>query len=471
MSVIPNSVPSEQQSLSKFRALTKTDLGARWLEQALDPFHDRQVTPTGMPDAIKGASVVKCIRKSFTVTAPSTVKWDALVTLTSEIHNFRGAQATVTYNEPDIAGLGAGLAVGGMANAIGNVGGCMCTTGAVGADLNWYSAASTQAGAVWPLFEGSDPLTQGSSFPRGGFRLVGAGFEIVDTTPELYRSGILTAFRQTEEVEQTQVHYTNTTPTAVNICTTDIVQASPASMAIAKNMPGSASWRMSDGVYMVQPMNTEVGLVRPRYGQRLELNRADASGTQTAGGLFPIGGATFITTGMGNWYCPAKVPKIGAYLSGLDPNVSFTVEARWFVEIFPDPSSDLITLASSSPVEDEAALDAYKVIIASLPIACPKADNDAGDFLRRAMKTAESVRKNFATFMSNSKPIRPLVYAGLATVPKVGPALAKGLITADAAYQTVDAIRQSQKKARSKKKPSSVQAIYYRPGVDAIMPS
>jgi hypothetical protein len=469
MSSIPNSVPSEQQSLSKFRSLTKTDHGARWLEQAVDPFHDRQVTPVGMPDAVKGASVVKCIRKSFTVTAPGAAKWDALVTLTSELHNIRATTATLTYNEPDISSLGAAVNVAGMASAYTNVGGCMCSTGAVGADLNWFSSASTQAGAVWPFFDGSDPLTQGSSFPRGGYRLVASAVEIVDTTPELYRSGILTAFRQTEEVETCQVFYNNSTPSAIANMTTDVLQASPQSMAIAKNMPGSLSWRMSEGAYIPQPVNTEVGLVRPKYGQRLEVNRADATATQVAGTLFPIGGAAFGVGTMGNWYSSAKVPKVGAYLSGLDPNVSFTVEARWYVEIFPDPSSDLITLASSSPVEDEAALDAYKVIVASMAVGCPKGDNDAGDFLRRAMKTAESVRKNFATFMSNSKPIRPLVYAGLATIPKVGPGLAKGLVTADAAYQTIDAIRQSQKKARSKKKPASVNAIMYRPGVDAIM--
>jgi len=59
-----------------------TSSGVKWLEVALDPFHDTEVVSDGYPDVTTTRSITQVVTKTMTVVAPAgltTATWDAHV--------------------------------------------------------------------------------------------------------------------------------------------------------------------------------------------------------------------------------------------------------------------------------------------------------------------------------------------------------------------------------------------------------
>lgn len=50
--------------------------GLKWLTEAMDPFHDSALQPSGFPDMITSRSVVQCVPLQATVSAPGGSNWD-----------------------------------------------------------------------------------------------------------------------------------------------------------------------------------------------------------------------------------------------------------------------------------------------------------------------------------------------------------------------------------------------------------
>lgn len=91
--------------------------------------------------------------------------------------------------------------------------------------------------------------------------------------------------------------------------------------------------------------------------------------------------------------------EFGAYLSGLPPGTTLTIDYVWIIERFPTPSSELVTLANPSPYYDPIALELYSKSAQHLPHGVKKGANADGDWI-----------KNIADVLSNfGVPGMPLV--------------------------------------------------------------
>jgi hypothetical protein len=81
-----------------------------------------------------------------------------------------------------------------------------------------------------------------------------------------------------------------------------------------------------------------------------------------------------------NWK-PTPFHTSGAYFTGLNPNSTLTINAKWILESAPtQESKQLVVLAQPSPAYDPVALEIYKEAARMLPPGVPVGDNKSGDF-------------------------------------------------------------------------------------------
>lgn len=386
-------VPSEADSIRSFRSVCSTDTGARWLEQAIDPMHDRGVSSASMPDNISGRSVVQVITRRFTVTAPDTGKFDALVQFTADLNTNRMADATLHFDTPTLAegGSQAYLDIVGNATAV-TYGGVTVQTGAVGADL---TRRSNYIAAPW--FNGTDPASQWSDFPSGGYRLVGGSLEVYNTTPELYASGSSVCYRQSNRQDSFRNIQMTGTTTAIDGAFPDVqlYPKGPTSVGAAQMIPDSVAMKAVDGCYMPFVVNTSDIIEHGKYGVFVVASRIDSTANQNIlMNRAIVGGDNPTASQVGNWSLPHRCQPLGAYFSGLSPETSLDVVCRFIIEVFPNVTdSVLMPLTRPSAPYDARALEAYRMVMASMPIAVPVAWNGLGTWLKTAMKAIKPVAK------------------------------------------------------------------------------
>lgn len=166
--------------LDAFMAKTgMTNEGKRWLIAAVDPFHDVDLDCQGIPDRIVGKSISSCVKGQITLTVDGNPQDYVFVT-----SNFQRGQGTSdvtllpTYFE--VTDSTTGPSVGGLTYF-------HCDAG--GDPLN-------QASPGW----GHGSLSSGVENMQERSRVISRGFEVHNTTPELYKGGSVTCFRQDQSV-------------------------------------------------------------------------------------------------------------------------------------------------------------------------------------------------------------------------------------------------------------------------------
>lgn len=217
------------------RKLTET--GLAWLVAATDPFHDSAVTPTGFPDLNSTNTLVQCYTQTAAITAPTSAgsgSWDAhflfCPVLGSAYSDPVLTPFTYTANSFSFAtagGIGAPL-----------YSGYNCVAGAQG-----FSLISTAASSL--------TVTQQSPPRRaygGEYRLVAAGFEVTNTTAELYKGGAVTAWRAPNTPSRL-VNVYNSAATTTTPITVYCGNAPPTDQGKAQLYPTAKTWGASDGVY------------------------------------------------------------------------------------------------------------------------------------------------------------------------------------------------------------------------------
>lgn len=434
-------VPSEADSLRSFRSLCSTDAGAFWLEQAVDPMHDRGVRSASMPDHVSGRSVVQVITKRFTVSAPSTTSYDALVRFDCDLNNNRLSDANLVYDTPTLSEKGAAPSLKYAGLATGRqYGGVTTSTGNVGSDLSLGAPYITA-----PWFNGNDPATQQSEFPSGGYRLVGGSIEVYNTTPQLYAAGSVVCYRHANRANLLRnLQLVSSTATMID-ANTVVVQypRPPTNLANAQAIPDSVAMRAVEGCYMPIVVNTDDVLKYPEYGIFVVADRQDRSAAVPVQVIQPISGVVDpVSQTSGNWQLPHDCQPCGAYFAGLSPQTTLDVVVRFIVEIFPQIEDTVLTpLTRPSAPADDAALESYRVIIANMPIAVPVAWNGSGDWLRSVIKIAKPLYKT----------VQPAIKTAVKALPHGATAWAAANAAVDAVTM-VDKLVKTRKRAKKQGK-------------------
>lgn len=370
--------------------------GALWVKETLDPFNDLPRRHVGFPDLIVGNTIVQAVRQSVSYEIGATASdvhifMDCIDTNTAYYENPKYIE---TYARPNNYIVDAVSGVGTRP-----VGGLTIRKGPVGSTLGINTTQSCYG--IPRNFLLSGPV-----------RVLAKAFEITNTTPSLTAGGALAVYRNATTVpykdEQTCVLRNATNPTT-NSAAYNMKRLGPVPMNLKEVMiiPGAQQWSAKEGCYCVGIMSNQTN--DPQEEESCVISRKDS---QTATdkewinsfvqGTIPSIKDVDPATGTSNSaqnHLFSPFFEFGAYLTGLPANSTLTIDYMWLIERFPEPSSELVTLANPSPFYDPIALELYSKSAQHLPHGVKKGANADGDWI-----------KNIADVLSNfGVPGMPLV--------------------------------------------------------------
>lgn len=216
-------------------------------------------------------------------------------------------------------------------------------------------------------------------------RTVSLGFEIHNTTAELYKSGSLTVYRAPSTNSSTDLWIKNSSDVGPTYYPYHVnnVASLPQNISAANLLPNSRTWDAAKGAYCVAlpvPNNT--------FSNVLCSNLVlDVDGSQW--GLHPAAtddlNRTLIT------YSPLAC--VGVYSSlYADNNQTFSVDMRQITELMPSPQDTVnLQFASTAPPCDREFLKLYAMMFNQIPPGTHVNKNASGDWFRSIIRIAKDV--------------------------------------------------------------------------------
>jgi len=392
-----------------------TSSGKDFLTAALDPFHDTQLKDLqGWPDLETSASVVRLIKQTASISVPSTVtgNWDLYVDLWPWLNSL-----------PMLS-----TAAGG-GSRVNNVATIDLSQSALSTNLGGLTFFAAPAGTPVDYGRTSqfiDSLTLDDSFAKGAQRIVGIGFEVVNTTAEIYRQGQALVYRQSNGSNiPTDFTTVVLTPAPINAGSVTVcpVQCPPNSIADTMLIPGTRQWAAAEGCYIVGAYVGQdnpphmVGYTPPMvYANDANTDTAFNDPTTALVNNSPMLVALPLQNTIGTLITYAQPACIvhplhtcGARFTGLSPQSSFSISFNIYLETFPTPAdSQIMVLATPSAQYDPYALEIFSHSMTQLPVGVMVRENGLGDWFADAIQSASKV---FAPVADTAG--FPLVGAGL----------------------------------------------------------
>lgn len=404
-----------------------SDAGKNWLIMSLDPFPDQEHPVVGMPDGSAGRSFVQQFNQTLTVGPPpglaANATWDCHIALLPELVDPSYNTASGAPGVPE-TGCMVSENVGQL-----NIGASTAATA-----FPWRAplcvVTMPTGNATFPI-NNVNPLLAGGAvtgFDMTGYigpqtRIIGGGFEVVNTTAELYKSGSVIYYTQPSEIVRNDAWYSDTSDnTNQNYCASTIVtRLPPANPAQAMSIPGSDKRAAEEGAYI--PFRFSKGRENPPVDPQ-QMRRAFFPTSPFASGqpAWGVGASVaYATVGSGGkvpliaYHQPIPFDSSGAYFSGLNANSSLDVTLRLFIEGFPTPSANqaLVSLAVPCPPMDERACEIYSKVCAQLPPGVPVSQNADGTWWRDLLKTVSSIAPTIGSALGSVVPGAGLIGSGV----------------------------------------------------------
>jgi hypothetical protein len=367
-----------------------TPEGRDWLIAALDPFHDSELTLAGYPDVLTASTVVQLVKQQLQITVPTT------------------GPGTVTAGnnwDCDVV-MWPMLAVHpvGISSIVSPVGIIATGAGGSGFDAGGLTvSAGPQGNGLWPtntLNNTSATYTQLNPLPyiKGQGRVIGMGFEVVNTTAEINKQGQVTAWRQPTKWTPTSLNVATTPSQYVNGLTTRLP---PSTIAQCQLLYGSRSWAAAEGAYVVSRQNGEDNPARiPSFQSSIYTSGDFASGVQdivyTENVATTFNGSQVTNS---DWYLPFDLS--GVHFTGLSFATTLTVNVRWLIERIPGPlEADLVVLATPSCPYDPLALDIYCRCLRDMPPGVMLKENPLGEWFSKVLSTVGNIAPKIGDFLS-----------------------------------------------------------------------
>lgn len=371
--------------------------GRDWFMLAMDPFHDYPHPVAGYPDSDGSHTVVSCFQYALDVVAPPGVvaNWDC--------HVFNGP---VTHRHELT-----------QFSAVGNTHANFNVTGAVlakiqSAPLTVISAAAGEdlfqrGNAPWaPLNSQQQYIDMADDAGAGISRVIGFGYEIVNTTPEMFKSGTITCYRMPQEGATDNNLYTNNAQTNGAVRTVKCYRSPPPKASDCLVLGGTRSWAASEGAYVAVPLSN---VANPLTSAQNVGVHYSADGFDDVNSNVLADADTYLTV-------PNNMPQLtaglvpsrkfipftttGVFLTGLTPQTSLRVKVKVFVERAPTYSETaLAVLATPSAPYDAKVLALYSACVSKLPPAVPVGYNAAGDWWRMILRTVSAVAVPIGTII------------------------------------------------------------------------
>jgi hypothetical protein len=350
--------------------------GRNWLVSAIDPFHDSDINLAGYPDVLSAATIVQLVKQQIQLAVPTSgsgivtanANWDCSIALTPCcLPTTIAAQFAVSPT---------GLLTGPTTVTGCNYGGLVAMAGPQGQRL-WPDATG---GAV----NASGTYLNPSAYVKGQGRVIGMGFEVVNTTSELNKQGQVTAWRMPSLWTETMGYSADSAfPVYGGTGTYKLGRLPPSTIANAQLLFGSRSWAAKEGAYIVARQNTTANPAMLPSFQNIAFSALDNQALfadSWYSGTFPVQQPGYYA----DWYLPFDTS--GVHFTGLSYTTTLTVNVRWLIERIPGPNeADLVVLATPSASYDSLALELYTRCVNDMPPGVMLSENPLGEWFRDAL--------------------------------------------------------------------------------------
>ena len=344
------------------------------LSLVTDPYHDRNLKVSGFPDGVNMTSVVRRLAFQTSIACPFTLDpgqtWDFHIFATPLHQATSMSSASITGNTIVYSGASVVL------NTLNIFYRCYDSAGAL-VDVKFFSLGQS-AGVISPSLDGPG-------------RTVSLGYELHNTTAELYKSGSITVYRTNALTQRCDLRWVyGGTPMGY---TADIILNMPSTLEQANLIPNARTWEAAKGVYSVcLPPKTNEYKTGVYSNLLMNINQTSS----------PYYG---ITPGYNN---PATTSPSWSPLNctGVmssrfaDKNQTYTLDLRQVLEYFPNcVSSSLLPFATTAPDYDRLFLKLYGQMINRIEPGVPVGFNSAGEWFRRIVQLAKEELPNVATLL------------------------------------------------------------------------
>jgi len=370
-----------------------TEDGKNWLYEVTDPFHDTPLSPSGFPDLNTCNTIVQTFTTTTNVAAPTSVgtsPWDCQVffnPLTAGTTTQSVGNALNAYTMNSTSGQ---MSNSSLANTVNIDPGYNIVVGNVGFD---WSVPSVLYNKLTP---------NAAKYPQaavgGQFRLLSAAVEVVNTTPELYKGGSVTAYRSPSRQEPVGSSvYSNAYATVGYALPVNAYFMPPTTQANAQLYPTSRTWGASEGAYAIATQSKETNdFLTLRPNQPLWMpppSNAQAIGNQqqtvyTFQPAMDSGqtGSTLTTMQI------LPFDSHGLIFSGLNAQSTLQVTTRYTIERIPTITEpDLLVLSRPPSPYDPMALELYTRAVQQLPVACMVKENPLGEWFNDVLSTVAEI--------------------------------------------------------------------------------
>jgi len=363
------------------------------LLEVLDPFPDYAQHLVGFPDRNQAKSVVQKVKKSFTVSCPASVTtptFDAVIFFSGNLY-----PGTITDIQGNVQTPEKGL--------VYSDGSLDVPSGDGYYPIQTFTSYVVPAGA--PVFPDSPSWADsnvdrysGISFSEYVFdrtRLLGGGVEVTNTTPELYRGGMIGIADVSSEAPEivTTILRSDNMNLRVDLPTVRF-NAPPTNIGQFQQLPGKVRWGAEEGCYAVLKMSKNdndfevqhaaAQAYFPSYPALIDnTTRSAVTGVLAPGTVIVATTASsdipkqVLTQPPMLLKCPFDLKVI--YLTGCDSHSTFQVDVNLILETIPDTNDvRFLSIASPAAPMDEPAIELYSRVAGDLPPAVPVSENASG---------------------------------------------------------------------------------------------
>lgn len=373
---MPNSELPQLNPLIRQNELTED--GASFIAQATNPFNDNARKSVGYPDLTNGNSFIQVVTLTQTipVITPTDYHVFSMPILTTQ-QVFQRKLVSSTIIDASVAGVvyGDGVARMGLLN--------IATANPNAATMPYTDEAGVSFPAnIRELFH-----FDFSPYLIGNSRLVSFGFEVVNTGPELLKSGAIVTYRSPQSLASSNFVLSDA-PENMKPCMR--ISMPPATASEALLLHGSQQWDAYEGAYCIGSLST---VNNPATRKSYEDLFVEPSAVNNGAGqyiLTPRTSVLFPSTDGGIQYAPWNTS--GAYVTGATVGTVLTIVAKAYIECFPNPDQkSYVTLTQPAAPYDPMALELYAKASYSLRPATLRSNNPGGEWAKMVSSVIGSV--------------------------------------------------------------------------------
>lgn len=444
---INKNIENGVNSLASLQEAGLSDAGILWLEKVLDLYQDLPSLPTGLPDDFYGKTIVREISVEMPID-PSNFRhdvpdpslgWECHINMTSLMKTISmQSNANFRYDPPTTNGYTFGAPTLDFPRTMSmfNVNGY--PTGYPSTNSVWPDPALSNAYTLYDTITANplEDLLKTSRYTCE-IRVLGVAFEVLNLTPEMYKTGEMTCYRRNTcfDREAVQAHFrvyhAGTPAYAATTLSTRHVATPPNQVSYVYNLPNTRTFLAKDGCYCTGVMDLQqlseftnpheqVAIVA-----RYDPGHAISQPVTTNCYIYPYDAAyisnkdlsTSTTDGSYRgieWIPTSALQTQGVFITGLNEWARFKLRMRVLFETIPSELSSDLVLAKASAEYDPKALELYAKIVRILPAGVPQTMNDMGAWFASVMDILAKI----------AVPLGGLISTGVTGSPAPGIAIA-----------------------------------------------